>query len=58
MEAATYFEEQQLFDKAIILYEKLGNIPKAISICLASEDLENLSLLGEKGWKYFLWRLN
>jgi intraflagellar transport protein 140 len=45
-EAANFFEETEEYDKAIILYEKLNNIPKALEICVASNDVENLSKLG------------
>ena len=46
-EAANYFEEREQYDKAIILYEKLGNMPKAIDICVASSDVESLSKIGK-----------
>ena len=47
VDAAKYFEDRRMFDKAVQLYQKGGHVGKAMDLCFRAELFEDLKLITE-----------
>lgn len=46
VDVAHYFEEKQVYDKAVQLYQKGGNIPRALDLCFRANLFDDLRVIG------------
>lgn len=47
IEAARYFEEAQSYDKAVMLYQKGGKVPRALELCFRAQLFESLRSISD-----------
>jgi intraflagellar transport protein 140 len=47
LQLCRYFEERQMYDKAVLLYHKGGSLAKAIELCFVSQLFDSLGLISK-----------
>jgi len=47
VDAAQYFEGKEMFEKAVLLYQKGGNVSKALDICFRAQLFESLRTIAD-----------